>query len=197
MAPYYYDRLTNYLSESQPVKLYDSVIRRSFSSTQDLVSRYNPHSSLSVYYPESKSLLRRSRSVDYISTNPFYPITHAIPDYPMRRYDLYVPGTWSYPIWKYLYEPTSYYSTPLHTRYYEDYRSRFRYPLSTYYLAGELDYYCRDLNRTLNRYNYLRYRYHTLYPTYRFYYGTGLHSLRHYVGYRSYPNYYTIYTYWY
>ncbi|XP_003378258.1 hypothetical protein Tsp_02369 [Trichinella spiralis] len=139
MAPYYYDRLTNYLSESQPVKLYDSVIRRSFSSTQDLVSRYNPHSSLSVYYPESKSLLRRSRSVDYISTNPFYPVTHAIPDYPMRR----------------------------------------------------------DLNRTLNRYDYLRYRYHTLYPTYRFYYGTGLHSLRHYVGYRSYPNYYTIYTYWY
>uniref|UniRef100_A0A5S6QJ01 Uncharacterized protein n=1 Tax=Trichuris muris TaxID=70415 RepID=A0A5S6QJ01_TRIMR len=139
------------------------------------MSRYNSnaasHYDIDWNVRPSYSYLTRPRSSTYLALNPFYPITHAIPDYPCRRYDLYAPALWSYPIWKYLYDPgeRSYY----YRRYYDNYRRLPYYPSQFYYasyLAGEMDYYSLDLNRAIDNYRFWRKSYQTAYPSYRYYY---------------------------
>ncbi|CDW60959.1 hypothetical protein TTRE_0000936701 [Trichuris trichiura] len=158
-----------------------------FSSAQDLISHYN--ASAAPYYnfnlefqPFHRHLIRRTNS-SYFALNPFYPITHAVEDYPTRNYDLYTPGLWSYPLWKYLYDPG-------HRSYYyrkrdDASRSVPYYPSRLFrasYLAGEMNYYSLDLKRALDNYRFWRKSYQTVYPSYRYYYSD--HGLRHFGGYR-------------
>ncbi|KFD62081.1 hypothetical protein M514_10645, partial [Trichuris suis] len=184
----------SYLKNSQDD--YGRMIHRSFSSAQDLISHYN--STTAPYYDFNLELhryLTRPRNSSYFALNPFYPITHAIEDYPTRRYDVYTPGLWTYPLWKYLYDPghKSYY----YRRRDEASRSVPYYPsrlLRASYLAGEMNYYSLDLNRALDNYRFWRRSYQTVYPNYRYYYGD--HGLRHFGGYRSYILGYPLRTIW-
>jgi hypothetical protein len=174
-----------YLSPSESSKDYDTRVRRSFTPLREMVNsasaRYIPSYEYSSTYGYSKPVPISKSTSWRNNTNPFVITTHAIEDQPMStgKYDVFIPGGWSYPIYRYLhkshrpdlsYQPGGCYYPR------KDYGHNIYRPS---YMAGEMTYYHADINRALH--NYRRWTRPTAASNYYQYEDS---SLRHFAGYR-------------
>lgn len=184
------DRYLNKPSESS--KDYDERVRRSFTPIREMVSsasaKYLPSYEYGAEYGYNRPV-KLSRSSSWReNVNPFVVTTHAIDDHPIGKYDVFIPGGWSYPIYRYLHKTHHSYRPDLSYQPGGRYQPRRDYVHNYYrpsYLAGEMTYYYADVNRAVD--NYRRWTspgYTSTFstPWYRTYYGDS--SLRHFGGYR-------------